>query len=117
MNVCVPRPRHECRLHLAAHSLALARSHAIDGTSVTGVHRRYTLDDRAASVYQYLPFEVPAEASGVTVTLAYDRTAGVVDLGLVAPDRFGGWSGGERSVVTVTAGMGDARVRARRGRW
>ena len=54
-------------------------------------------------MYQYLPFDVPAEASGVTVTLAYDRTTGVVDLGLVAPDRFGGWSGGERSEVTVTA--------------
>ena len=45
---------------------------------------------------------MPAEASGVTVTLAYDRTTGVVDLGLVGPDRFGGWSGGERSEVTVT---------------
>ena len=72
------------------------------GRAMIAFHRRYTLDDRAASVYQYLPFEVPAEASGVTVTLAYDRTTGVVDLGLVAPDRFGGWSGGERSEVTVT---------------
>ncbi len=69
---------------------------------MTRVHRRFTLDDRAVSVYQYLPFDVPAEASGVTVTLGYDRTTGVVDLGLVAPDRFGGWSGGERSEVTVT---------------
>jgi len=34
---------------------------------VIAFNRRYTLDDRAESVYQYLPFEVPAEASGVTV--------------------------------------------------
>ncbi len=66
------------------------------------VRRRYTLEDRAASIYQYVPFDAPDGAAAVTVTLAYDGADGVIDLGLVAPDRFGGWSGGERSVVTVT---------------
>ena len=67
------------------------------------MRRHFTLDDRAASVYQYVPLEVPSGASAFTVTLAYDRSAAVVDLGLDGPDRFCGWSGGERSTVTVAA--------------
>lgn len=69
---------------------------------MTFERRHFTLDDRAASVYQYVPFEVPAGAAAFTVTLAYDRSAATVDLGLDGPDRFRGWSGGERSEVTVT---------------
>jgi hypothetical protein len=63
--------------------------------------RHFTLDDRAVSVYQYVPFEVPRGASAFTVTMAYDRSLATVDLGLDGPDRFRGWSGGERSEVTV----------------
>jgi PHP-associated len=68
---------------------------------VTTIARHFTPDDRADSIYQYLDVDVPGDAPAITVTLAYDRTDAVVDLGLVGPDRFGGWSGGERSVVTV----------------
>ena len=64
--------------------------------------RRFTPDDRAESIYHYVPFDVPAGASAFTVTLAYDHSAATVDLGLDGPDRFRGWSGGERSAVTVT---------------
>jgi len=67
------------------------------------IRRRFTPEDRAASVYQYVPFAVPAGTEAVTVTVGYDRPGGnVIDLGLEAPDRFGGWSGGERSALTVT---------------
>lgn len=66
------------------------------------IRRHFTPEDRAASIYQYLPFEVPTTAAGFTVTLAYQRDPAIVDLGLVGPDRWGGWSGGERSEVTVT---------------
>jgi len=69
---------------------------------MTTFERHYTRDDRAESMYQYLVVEVPPGAPAITVQLDYDRTDAVVDLGLVGPDRFGGWSGGERSVVTVT---------------
>ena len=71
------------------------------------IRRHFTPEDRAASIYQYLPFEVPTTAAGFTVTLAYQRDPAIVDLGLVGPDRWGGWSGGERSEVTVTR-QGDA---------
>jgi hypothetical protein len=69
---------------------------------MTTFERHYTRDDRAQSVYQYIVVDVPAAAPALTVRLDYDRTDAVVDLGLIGPDRFGGWSGGERSVVSVT---------------
>lgn len=66
------------------------------------ITRRYTPDDRAESIYQYVPFDVPPSAAGVTVTFSYDRQAAIIDLGLFGPeDQFIGWSGGERSTVTV----------------
>jgi len=68
---------------------------------VTGPARHYSPADRAESIYQYVPFEVPASAAGVTVSFAYDRSLAIIDLGLAGPDRFVGWSGGERAAVTV----------------
>ena len=69
---------------------------------MTRFERHYTRDDRAESVYQYIVVDAPSGAPAITVRLDYDRTDAVVDLGLIGPDRFGGWSGGERSVVSVT---------------
>lgn len=69
---------------------------------MTVLQRHYTIDDRARSLYQYLVVDVPSHADALTVRLDYDRTAAIVDLGLLGPDRFGGWSGSERSTVTVT---------------
>lgn len=69
---------------------------------MTSFERHYTRDDRADSHYQYIVIDVAASAPALTVRLDYDRTDAVVDLGLIGPDRFGGWSGGERRVVTVT---------------
>jgi hypothetical protein len=60
-------------------------------------------DDRASSVYQYVPVEVPAGHRALTVELSYDRGAGVLDLGCFTPDGgFRGWSGGARNTFTVT---------------
>ncbi|MGH9105712.1 MAG: CehA/McbA family metallohydrolase [Acidimicrobiales bacterium] len=58
--------------------------------------------DRQASYYQYVPFEVSSSWRSVTVELSYDHTRAVVDLGLFSPLGFRGWSGGERSSVSVT---------------
>jgi hypothetical protein len=59
-------------------------------------------EDRAESDYQYLPVDVPPGARSLTVSLAYDRTAGVLDLGCFGPaDQFRGWSGGARSTFTI----------------
>lgn len=63
--------------------------------------RRYTPEDRAVGVYHYLDVEVPRPVDGFTVSLDYDRAHGVIDLGLVGPDRFAGWSGGARSAVSM----------------
>ena len=64
----------------------------------------WTPDDRAESVWQYLPFEVPASSRGVRLTLEFDRShgsGGVLDLGLVDPLGWRGWSGGARSLVEL----------------
>ncbi len=66
-------------------------------------HRgRWTPDDRAAEQYRSLPFDVPAGATRVRVTLDYDRTAAVLDLGCLAPGGFRGWSGSARDGFTIT---------------
>jgi hypothetical protein len=58
-------------------------------------------EDRAAERYHYLPFD--AGPDGFTVTLAYDRGAGVLDLGVFDPaGNFRGYSGGARDTFTIT---------------
>ena len=64
----------------------------------------WTPAHRAGSVWHHLPFEVPESCSGLRVTLDFDRSHGsdgVLDLGLVDPLGWRGWSGGARSVVAV----------------
>ncbi|MFD1650327.1 hypothetical protein [Pseudonocardia alaniniphila] len=69
------------------------------------VHRgRWTLEDRADGFYRELPVEVPDGAGALTVRLAFDRSAGVLDLGCFGPDGFRGWSGGARDSFTITPG-------------
>jgi len=76
-------------------------------------HLHYTPQDRETGRYQYVPVDVPAGTTRLTISYAYDRANGenVVDLGLFEPGpldlgraRSRGWSGGERSTVTVAAG-------------
>ena len=58
-------------------------------------------NDRAESRYQYVP--VDAGPDGFTVTLAYERAAGVLDLGVFDPaGNFRGYSGGARETFTIT---------------
>lgn len=64
---------------------------------------RFTPADRAAEFYRMLPVDVPEGAAALTVTLAYDRAAGVLDLGCFGPDGPRGWSGGARDRFTVAA--------------
>jgi len=65
---------------------------------------RWFPDDRAAAPYRYLPVDVPRGAEGLAVRLAYDRSAGVLDLGCFGPAGFRGWSGGARDGFVITAG-------------
>jgi PHP domain len=63
----------------------------------------YSIDDRFAAAWHYLPVEVPAGTSAVRVTLSYPREPGaVLDLGCFGPDGFRGWSGGARDSFVVS---------------
>ncbi len=64
---------------------------------------RWSLQDRFASVVQYLPVDIPPGASGLRAELEYDRTVGTLDLGCIGPAGFRGWSGGARRSFTITA--------------
>ena len=64
---------------------------------------RWTLEDRFASPWHYLPVEVPAGTAGLRVELDYDRAGGaVLDLGCLGPHGFRGWSGGARESFVIT---------------
>jgi hypothetical protein len=67
-------------------------------------HRgRWTLEDRFASAWHYLPVEVPPGSCGLRVELEYERPGAVLDLGCIGPGGFRGWSGGARRSFVVTA--------------
>lgn len=67
------------------------------------VRHRWSPEDRAAQRYRYVRFDVPAGTGDVRVTLDYDRSRGVVDLGCFDAHGFRGYSGGARDEFTVTA--------------
>ena len=64
---------------------------------------RWNLADRFASVWHYLPVEVPPGASGLRAELDYDRTRATLDVGCIGPAGFRGWSGGARRSFVITA--------------
>jgi len=70
--------------------------------STTRYHGRWTMTDRIASAWHYLPVEVPAGSHGLRVELEYDRSAAVLDLGCAGPAGFRGWSGGARRWFVIT---------------
>jgi hypothetical protein len=63
---------------------------------------RWTLEDRFASAWHYLPVEVPSGACGLRVELEYERPGAVLDLGCIGPGGFRGWSGGARREFVIT---------------
>jgi PHP domain len=69
----------------------------------TITHRgRWTLADRFASPWHYLPVDVPPGTHALRVDLSYDTSAAVLDLGCFGPAGFRGWSGGARSWFAIT---------------
>lgn len=62
----------------------------------------YTNADRDDSIYQYIPFDVPANTQGLTIEMTHASVNSVVDLGLFDPFGFRGASGSERSIVMVS---------------
>jgi hypothetical protein len=65
---------------------------------------RWTLEDRFASPWHYLPVEVPDGACGLRAELEYERSRATLDLGCVAPRGFRGWSGGARRSFVISPG-------------
>src|SRR5580698_6253621 len=64
---------------------------------------RWTLEDRFAAPWHYLPVEVGPGTAGLRVELDYERAGGaVLDLGCLGPDGFRGWSGGARASFVIT---------------
>ncbi len=62
----------------------------------------FSLDDRIAAPWHYLPVEVPPGTAALRVTLDYPRgSGGVLDLGCLDPAGFRGWSGGARESFVV----------------
>jgi hypothetical protein len=71
--------------------------------AVTTYRRRWTLDDRAESVWHSLPVDVPPDCPGLLVTLTVPAVEGVViDLGCEGADGWRGWSGGARQTFAIT---------------
>lgn len=62
---------------------------------------RWTPDDRADNVWPELPFEVTRGCQGLRIELEFERRAGVLDLGLIDPLGWRGWSGGARTVIEI----------------
>jgi hypothetical protein len=67
------------------------------------VTKLYTRADRDASIYQYVPFEVPAGTAGITIEMRHHSPTAVIDLGLFDSYGFRGASGSERDIVMVSA--------------
>src|SRR6478672_2481297 len=63
---------------------------------------RWTLEERFASPWHYLPVEVPPGTGALRVELDYGRADGaVLDLGCFGPGGFRGWSGGARESFVI----------------
>ena len=63
---------------------------------------RWTLADRFASAWHYLPVEVPPGSHALRVELAYRAPGCILDLGCLSPAGFRGWSGGARREFVIT---------------
>jgi PHP domain len=63
----------------------------------------WTLEDRFATPWHYLPVEVPPGTCALRVELEYDQSSAVLDLGCAGPAGFRGWSGGARRSFVITA--------------
>jgi hypothetical protein len=63
----------------------------------------WTLDDRFASPWHYLPVEVAPGTAALRVDLEYERAGAVLDLGCLGPSGFRGWSGGAKESFVIAA--------------
>jgi hypothetical protein len=84
------------------------------------ITRVLTPEDRVTTPYLAIPFEVDATADSLEVTLDYDVSAGVIDLGCEGAAGWRGWSGGARRRFVITpnaATWGYLPGELEHGRW
>lgn len=62
----------------------------------------WTIEDRCESAWHYVPFEVPPGSCALRVSLDYDPSSAVLDLGCFGPAGFRGWSGGARESFVIS---------------
>jgi hypothetical protein len=71
--------------------------------AITSYRRRWTLDDRAESVWHSLPVDIPPDCPGLLVTLTVPPIDGaVIDIGCEGAGGWRGWSGGARRTFAIT---------------
>ncbi|WP_433014403.1 CehA/McbA family metallohydrolase [Kribbella sp. CA-294648] len=69
----------------------------------TTYRQRWTLDDRAESVWHSLPVDIPPGCPGLLVSLTVPAVEGaVIDLGCEGAGGWRGWSGGARRTFAIT---------------
>lgn len=94
---------------LAANA-ALLTVAALLATPEPAIVRHYTPRDQEIERYAYVPVDVPAGVTAITITYAYDAQNGAnaIDLGLFEPGSldlgskaFRGWSGGARNRIKI----------------
>ena len=80
----------------------------------------WTLEDRLASTWHYLPVEVAPGTAALRVELGYERAGAILDLGCFGPSGFRGWSGGARESFVIagdTATPGNLPGEVEPGLW
>ncbi len=73
-----------------------------DAGALRQISRVLTPQDRAATPYLSVPFEVPPGTRSVEILLEYDTAAGVIDIGCEGAAGWRGWSGGARRHIIIT---------------
>lgn len=65
---------------------------------------RTTISDADLHGFKLLPFEVPAGTRRLTVQVSYTgrEQKTVLDIGILDPERFRGWSGGDKNEFTIS---------------
>ncbi len=76
---------------------------ALSGAAAPDLVLSGIIDGANHQTYREAPFDVPAGVTRVTIGFDYDKTDHtVIDLGLLDPERFRGWSGGSKSLLTLS---------------
>ncbi|MEL1263726.1 CehA/McbA family metallohydrolase [Pseudoxanthomonas putridarboris] len=107
---------------LVALCLSIAAAHATAADDSADLVLSGRIDGAAHESYIELPFEVPAGTGRITVEFDYggreEKTT--IDLGLIDPQGFRGWSGGNKRMFTVALDDATPSYRAGplpAGRW